>query len=369
MTASDTPQDTVERHAEDSNLRFDFDLLGHPLNSYYTLDTFVVGECNQFARQAAQAVVENPGRAYNPLFIHGGVGLGKTHLLQAIGRAIKDKWQEMRVAYVCSESFTNQLISDPRHERLDSFHNYSGCLDVLLMDNICFVAGKKQAEGELFRVINRLHNENKQVVLACGCPPIHISGLDEQLRECFCWGLIADLQPPELETRREILAKSCRFHGVELPDDVSEFIAQKFQSSVRDLEGALVRVHAYASLTGTPITLSMAQSVLKSLIDLVEPHTSIEEIQRAVCREFGLDLPQLKSKNVSRRFSYPRQIAMYLARKLTTASLPQIGREFGGKHQTTVLHSINKIAELRETDRELNRLLTKLRDSLTVDRR
>ncbi len=338
--------------------------MDHPLCPRYTFDTFVASGYNQFAYAAAQAVAASPGKSYNPLYIYGAVGLGKTHLMQAIGHAIKGKWPEMRVAYVCAETFSNELITAQRHDRLDSFRHSYRSLDVLLMDSIHFIPGKKPTENEFLHIFKLLHQEDKQVVVTSDCPPKDLPELDERLRECFGWGLVADLQPSDIETRRVILAKKCQDQGIELPDDVSEFIAQKFESSVRDLEGALVRVHAYASLTGAPITLSMAQSVLKSMIDPMESRISIEEIQRAVCREFGLSVPQLKAKSVTRRFSYPRQIAMYLAKELTSASLPQIGREFGGKHHTTVLHAINKIAELRDCDRDLNRLLKKLRDSL-----
>jgi chromosomal replication initiator protein len=338
--------------------------MDHPLCPRYTFDTFIASGHNQFAYAAAQAVAASPGKAHNPLYIYGAVGLGKTHLQQAIGRAIKGKWPEMRVAYVCAETFTNELINALRHDRLDSFRHGYRSLDVLLMDSIPFLAGKKQTEEEFLGIFNCLHEGKKQVVIASDCVPQEIPDLDARLCERFRWGVLADLQPSDILTRRVILAKKCEAQGVKLPEDVSEFIAQKFAASVRDLEGALVRVHAYASLPAAPITLSLAQSVLKSMIDPMESRASIEEIQRAVCREFGLSVPQLKAKSVNRRFSYPRQIAMYLAKELTPASLPQIGREFGGKHHTTVLHSINKITETRERDRDLNRLLNKLRDSL-----
>ena len=245
-----------------------------------------------------------------------------------------------------------------------SFRDKYRNVDLLLMDDIQFIAGKERTQEEFFHTFNTLYESQKQVVISSDCPPKEIPGLEERLRSRFAWGLTADLQPPDLETKRAILAKKTENEGVTLPDDVSDFIAGKIKSSVRDLEGALTRVIGYSSLTGTPITLSMAQQVLKGLVNLEERRVSIEHVQRAVCREFGISLPQLKAKDNSRAVSYPRQIAMFLAKELTTASLPQIGREFGGKHHTTVLHSINKIAELRESDRDLNRLLNKLRDSL-----
>ncbi len=344
--------------------KLDFESVDHQLNPRYTFDTFVVGNCNQFAHAAAQAVAETPAKAYNPLFLYGGVGLGKTHLMQAVGHLIKAKWREMRLAYVSSENFTNEVINSLRYDRMVSFRDKYRNVDLLLMDDIQFIAGKERTQEEFFHTFNTLYEAQKQVVISSDCPPKEIPGLEERLRSRFAWGLTADLQAPDLETKRAILAKKTENEGVTLPDDVSDFIAGKIKSSIRDLEGALTRVIGYSSLTGTPITLSMAQQVLKGLVNLEERRVSIENIQRAVCREFGLSLPQLKAKDNSRGISYPRQIAMFLSKEMTPASLPQIGREFGGKHHTTVLHSINKIAALRENDRDLNRLLNKLRDSL-----
>ncbi len=344
--------------------KLDFESVDHQLNPRYTFDTFVVGNCNQFAHAAAQAVAETPAKAYNPLFLYGGVGLGKTHLMQAVGHMIKGKWREMRLAYVSSESFTNEVINSLRYDRMVSFRDKYRNVDVLLMDDIEFIGGKERTQEEFFHTFNTLYEAQKQVVISSDCPPKEITGLEERLRSRFAWGLTADLQAPDLETKRAILAKKTESQSVVLPDDVSEFIARKIKSSVRDLEGALTRLIAYSSLTGASISLVMAQQVLKNLIDLEDRRVSIENVQRAVCREFGLTLPQLKAKDNSRAVAYPRQIAMFLTKELTPASLPQIGREFGGKHHTTVLHSINKIAEMRESDRDLNRLLNKLRDGL-----
>jgi chromosomal replication initiator protein len=367
-------QYVVEEHSErkspeasDSKTfqaKLDFESVDHQLNPRYTFDTFVVGNCNQFAHAAAQAVAETPAKAYNPLFLYGGVGLGKTHLMQAVGHMIKGKWREMRLAYVSSENFTNEVINSLRYDRMVSFRDKYRNVDILLMDDIQFIAGKERTQEEFFHTFNTLYEAQKQVVISSDCPPKEIPGLEERLRSRFAWGLTADLQAPDLETKRAILAKKSESQGVALPDDVSDFVARKIKSSVRDLEGALTRLIAYSSLTGTLVTLSMAQQVLKNLVDLDERRVSIENVQRAVCHEFGLSLPQLKAKDNSRAISYPRQIAMFLAKEMTPASLPQIGREFGGKHHTTVLHSINKIAEMRESDRDLNRLLNKLRDSL-----
>lgn len=344
--------------------KFDFDSVDHQLNPRYTFETFVVGSCNQFAHAAAQAVAEMPAKSYNPLFLYGGVGLGKTHLMQAVGHAIKRKWKEMRLAYVSSEHFTNEVINSLRYDRMVSFREKYRNVDILLMDDIEFIGGKERTQEEFFHTFNTLYEAQKQVVISSDCPPKEISGLEERLRSRFAWGLTADLQAPDLETKRAILAKKGDSQGVLLPEDVADFVARKIKSSIRDLEGALTRLIAYSSLTGASITLPMAQQVLKNLVDLEERRISIENIQRVVCREFGLSLPQIKAKDNSRAVAFPRQVAMFLAKELTTASLPQIGREFGGKHHTTVLHSINKIAELRENDKDLNRLLNKLRDSL-----
>ena len=356
------PVDIANREALQAKL--DFESVDHQLNPRYTFDTFVVGNCNQFAHAAAQAVAETPAKAYNPLFLYGGVGLGKTHLMQAVGHMVKSKWKEKRLAYISSENFTNEVINSLRYDLMVSFRDKYRNVDLLLMDDIQFIAGKERTQEEFFHTFNTLYESQKQVVISSDCPPKEIPGLEERLRSRFAWGLTADLQPPDLETKRAILAKKTENEGVDLPDDVSDFIAGKIKSSIRDLEGALTRVIGYSSLTGTPISLSMAQQVLKGLVNLEERRVSIEHVQRAVCREFGLSLPQLKAKDNSRAISYPRQIAMFLAKELTPASLPQIGREFGGKHHTTVLHSINKIAELRDKDRDLNRLINKVRDSL-----
>jgi chromosomal replication initiator protein len=345
--------------------KLDFDSIDHQLNHKYTFSTFVVGSCNQFAHAAASAVAQAPAKAYNPLFLYGGVGLGKTHLMQAVGHMIKHNWKDIRLAYVSSEAFTNDVINSLRYDRMYSFREKYRNIDVLLMDDIEFIAGKERTQEEFFHTFNTLYEAQKQVVISSDCPPKDIPGLEERLRSRFAWGLTADLQPPDLETKRAILDKKCEAQGISLPDDVSDFIARKIKSSIRDLEGALTRLVAYSSLTGAEVSVSMAQQVLKNLVDIGDRRVSIEIIQRAVCQEFGLSLPQLRSKNNSRPIAYPRQVAMYLAKELTTASLPQIGREFGGKHHTTVLHSINKISELRQSDRDLNRLLNKLRDSLS----
>ncbi len=344
--------------------RLDFDSVDHQLNARYTFETFVVGSCNQFAHAAARAVAENPAKTYNPLFLYGGVGLGKTHLMQAIGHAVKQRQKECRLAYVSSEAFTNEVINSLRYDKMISFRDKYRNVDVLLMDDIEFIGGKERTMEEFFHTFNTLYEAEKQVVISCDQPPKEIRGLEERLRSRFAWGLSADLQPPDIETKRAILAKKADAQGVKVPDAVEDFIAGRIKSSVRDLEGALTRLIAYSSLTGAEINLPMAQQVLKNLVDLDERRISIENIQRVVSHEFGLSVNQLKAKNNSHAVAFPRQIAMYLAKSLTPASLPQIGREFGGKHHTTVLHSISKIDEKRKNDKDLNRLLNRLSDSL-----
>jgi chromosomal replication initiator protein len=365
-------EENVERKASENGesravqAKLDFDSVEHQLNPRYTFETFVVGSCNQFAHAAARAVAEAPSKRYNPLFLYGGVGLGKTHLMQAVGHLIKKNWKEMRLAYVSSERFTNEVINSLRYDRMVSFRDkYRRNVDILLMDDIEFLAGKERTQEEFFHTFNTLYEAQKQVVISSDCAPKEIPGLEERLRSRFAWGLTADLQVPDLETKLAILAKKSEVQGVKLPDNVALFIATNIKSSIRDLEGALTRLAAYSSLTGDEITLPGAQRQLKNLVDLDERRVSIENIQRVVCQEFGLSLSQLKAKNNSRVIAYPRQIAMYLAKELTLASLPQMGREFGGKHHTTVLHSITKIGEMRKTDRDLNRLINKLSDSLT----
>ncbi|HEV2248263.1 MAG TPA: chromosomal replication initiator protein DnaA [Terriglobia bacterium] len=343
----------------------DFESVDHQLNARYTFETFVVGSCNQFANAAARAVAETPAKAYNPLFLYGGVGLGKTHLMQAVGHTIKQRQREMRLAYVSSEAFTNDVINSLRYDRMVSFRDKYRNVDVLLMDDIQFIAGKERTQEEFFHTFNTLYEAQKQVVISSDQPPKDIAGLEERLRSRFAWGLTADLQPPDTETKRAILAKKSEEQGVKLPEAVAEFIATRIKTSIRDLEGALTRLIAYSSLTGAEISLAMAQQVLKSIIDLDQRRVSIEHIQRLVCQEYGLSLTQLKARDNSRAVAFPRQVAMYLSKELTPASLPQIGREFGGKHHTTVLHSIQKIDQLRKTDKDLNRILNRLRDTLS----
>ena len=334
------------------------------LNPKFTFETFVVGACNQFAHAAARSVATNPSRSYNPLFIYGGVGMGKTHLMHAIGRELMDKFGSMRIIYTSSERFMNEMISCIRTERMQQFHQRYREADVLLVDDIQLIGNKERTQEEFFHTFNELHDHQKQIVISSDSPPKDIPGLLERLRSRFEWGLLADIQPPDLETKMAILDKKAEAEGIRLPDDVRTFMASKTKSNVRELEGALVKLIAYSSLTSTPIHLQMAQQVLKHLVHAQDRRVTIDSIQKAVAERFQIKQGQLKEKSNTRKVVYPRQVAMYLVKELTDASLPEIGRAFGGKHHTTVIHSINKIEKDRHNDPDLNRLLHSLMDSL-----
>jgi chromosomal replication initiator protein len=334
------------------------------LNPKFTFDNFVVGSCNQFAHAAAQSVATTPSRRYNPLFIYSGVGMGKTHLMHAVGRTLMDNYTSMRVIYTSSERFMNEMITCIRFDRMTQFHSFYRSADVLLVDDIQVLGNKERTQEEFFHTFNELYDHQKQIVISSDSPPKEIPGLVERLRSRFEWGLMVDMQPPDLETKMAILDKKAELEGVHLPEDVRIFMAAKTKSNVRELEGALVKLMAFSSLTGAPITMPMAQQVLKHLVHTPDKRVTIDAIQRAVAEHFVLRQAQLKEKSNTRTIAYPRQIAMYLVKELTSASLPEIGRAFGGKHHTTVLHSIHKIEKLRQVDPELNRLLHKLIDSL-----
>jgi chromosomal replication initiator protein len=334
------------------------------LNPKFTFGSFVVGSCNQFAAAAAKSVAENPSHSYNPLFLYGGVGMGKTHLMHAIGRELIDRHATMRVIYTSSERFMNEMIACIRTERMQQFHQRYREADVLLIDDIQLLGNKERTQEEFFHTFNELHDHQKQIVISSDASPKEIPGLLERLRSRFEWGLMADIQPPDLETKMAILDKKAEAEGIKLPDDVRTFMASKTKSNVRELEGALVKLMAYSSLTGTPIHLQMAQQVLKHLVHVQDRKVSIDAIQKAVAERFQIKQSQLKEKSNTKKVVYPRQVAMYLVKDLTDASLPEIGRAFGGKHHTTVIHSINKIEQARHHDPELNRLLHSLMDSL-----
>src|SRR6266513_2374972 len=334
------------------------------LNPRFTFDNFVVGACNQFAHAAARSVATHPSRSYNPLFLYGGVGMGKTHLMHAIGRELIDRYGSMRVIYTSSERFMNEMIACIRTERMQQFHHRYREADVLLIDDIQLIGSKERTQEEFFHTFNELHDHQKQIVLSSDAPPKDIPGLLERLRSRFEWGLMADIQPPDLETKMAILDKKSEIEGVKLPEDVRTFIATKTKSNVRELEGALVKLMAYSSLTGAPINHSMAQQVLKHLTHVQDRRVTIDAIQKAVAERYGIKQPQLKEKSNTKKIVEPRQVAMYLVKDLTTASLPEIGRAFGGKHHTTVIHSISKIQRQRQTNPDLNRMLHSLTDLL-----
>ncbi len=345
--------------------RFDFETAAQ-LNPRYTFDAFVKGAGNEFAHAAAVAVAETPSRAYNPFFLYGGVGMGKTHLMQAIGHEIKRRYPQMSICYLSSERFTNEMINSLRYDKMTSFRDKFRNVDVLLVDDIQFLAQKERTQEEFFHTFNALHESLRQIVIASDRPPKELAEVEDRLRNRFEWGLIADIQPPDLETKVAILQKKAEQEkGTQLPTDVALFIASNIRSNVRELEGALIRLIAKSSLEGREINLGYAQESLKNFIDSQHRKVTIEAIQKAVAEQFGLRLQEIKAKNNSRAIVYPRQIAMYLSKHLTDSSLPEIGRQFGGKHHTTVLHSIDKIEECRKTDKDLNRMVNKLTETLS----
>src|SRR3984957_13418894 len=334
------------------------------LNPRFTFDSFVVGSCNQFAHAAAQAVVTNPSRSYNPLFIYGGVGMGKTHLMHAIGRSMADRHPGMRIIYTSSERFMNEMITCIKNDRMQLFQRHYRSADALLVDDIQILAGKERTMEEFFHTFNELFEHEKQIVISSDVPPKNTPGLVERLRSRFEWGLMVDVQPPDLETKMAILDKKAEAEGIKLPEEVRIYIATKTKSNVRELEGALIKLMAYSSVTGTPVTLTMAQQVLKHLSAGQERRITIESIVKVVADKFSLQPSQLKQKTNEQKIAYPRQIAMYLAKELTPASLPEIGKAFNGKHHTTVLHSVQKIDRLRHLSPDLNSLIHSLIDSI-----
>jgi chromosomal replication initiator protein len=338
----------------------DLEPLELPLNPKYTFDTFVVGSCNQFAHAAALAVAETPSKTYNPLFVYGGVGLGKTHLMCALGQRIKQNNRHLRLSYISAEKFMNELINAIRYDKTMTFREKYRSIDILLIDDIQFIAGKERTQEEFFHTFNALYDNQKQIVISSDCPPREIPTLEERLHSRFEWGLIADIQPPDLETKVAILRKKAETDQLDLPDNVALFMASKIKSNIRELEGSLVRLTALSSLRGEPITISLAQEALKNIVEEEERAVTIETIQKVVAEYYNMRVADLKSKSNSRNIAVPRQVAMYLCKSLTKASLPEIGREFGGKHHTTVLHSINKISELYDQKGSFHRLINSL---------
>jgi chromosomal replication initiator protein len=332
------------------------------LNPKFTFDSFVVGACNQFAHAAAQAVAIDPSRRYNPLYLYGGVGMGKTHLMHAIGRALIARGK-MRIIYTTSERFTNEVVSGIKLGRMPQLRERYRSADVLLIDDIQSLGTRDRTQEEFFHTFNELHDAQKQIVISSDCPPKDITGLVERLRSRFEWGLMADIQAPDLETRMAILQKKAEIDGVQLPAEVCAFIAEKTKSNVRELEGALTKLIAYSSLTQTPISALMAKQVLKHLLEKQERRVTIDSIMKAVAEKYGIKPAQLREKSNRKEIVGPRQVAMYITKELTPASLPEIGRAFGGKHHTTVIHSIDKITRERQQNAELNKLIHNVIDS------
>jgi len=335
------------------------------LSSKYTYESFVVGSCNQFAHAASMAVAEAPGKTYNPLYLYGGVGLGKTHLMHACGHAIKSRNHHLTLCYISSEKFMNDLINAIRYDKTQSFREKYRSVDVLLIDDVQFMAGKERTQEEFFHTFNALYDQQKQIVISSDCPPREIPTLEERLHSRFEWGLIADIEPPDLETKIAIIKRKGDLLGVAIPDDVAMFIAGRVKSNVRELEGSLIRLIAISSLRGEPISKLLAQDAIRNIAKEEDPGViTVQQIQKLVASTYKLSVDELLSKNNARHISHPRQIAMYLCKSLTKHSYPEIGRAFGGKHHTTVMHSVEKVETLVRTDETLQRLISELTESL-----
>jgi chromosomal replication initiator protein len=336
---------------------------GIQLNPKYTFKSFVVGAGNQFAHAACMAVAEQPAKAYNPLFIYGETGLGKTHLLNAIGNYVAER-TDLRIAYLTTEQFTNEVINSIRYDKMMDLRKRYRHIDMLMIDDIQFLAGKERTQEEFFHTFNALYEAHKQLVLSSDRFPKDMPDIEERLRSRFEWGLIADLQPPDVETRIAILRKKSEDEGVTLPEDVIQFLATTMKSNIRELEGSLVRLGAYASLTGQKITLEMAKSVLRDLIGTKKKIVSMDDIQETVSARFHVKISDLKSRRRSKTLVHPRQIAMYLCRELTDSSYPEIGRQFGGKDHTTIIHACKQVIKARDIDSALSATLDSLKEQI-----
>ena len=334
------------------------------LNPRYTFDTFVVGKSNSFAHAACLAVAESPAKAYNPLFMYGGVGLGKTHLMQAIGHFVIEKYPEKKVMYVSAEKFTNDMINSIRHNKMEDFRSKYRTVDLLLVDDIQFLTGKEGTQEEFFHTFNSLYEANKQIVICSDRLPKEIATLEDRLRSRFEWGLTTDIQPPDLETRIAILKKKASMEDIEVPEDVLLFIAKQIRSNIRELEGALIRVTAFSSLHNRPIDIELSADALKDILPIQNRQISIELIQKVVAEFYSLSVSDMKSKKRTRSVSFPRQIAMYLSRELTEASLPKVGEEFGGRDHTTVIHACDKISEAIKEDSEFDLEVRKISEKI-----
>jgi len=336
------------------------------LSVRYTFDSFVVGNSNQFAQAACQAVADLPSKAYNPLFIYGGVGLGKTHLLHAVGHQIARLYPTLRLLYLSTERFTNELINAIRYDRTAEFRAKYRTIDLLLIDDIQFISGKERTQEEFFHTFNDLYEARRQIVVSSDSAPKEIPEIEERLRSRFEWGLIADIQPPDFETRVAILKKKAEIERVRLPDDVAYLIASRIKANIREIEGSLTRMIAFCSLSGRQMTVDLAQEVLTDLWGEEEKIITIEHIQRKAAEFFGVKLSDMRAKTRTKAVAFPRQIAMYLARQLTHASLAEIGRSFGGKDHTTVLHAVDKIQTLLHEDPKFKKTIDTLNQSITL---
>lgn len=334
-------------------------------NPKYLFENFVVGNSNQFAHAAARAVADRPSSSYNPLFLYGGVGLGKTHLLHAVGHQILAQHPHLRVLYLPAEQFVNELINSIRFDRMPAFRERYRTIDALLIDDVQFIANKERTQEEFFHTFNTLYTSQKQIILSSDSSPKDIPTLEERLRSRFQWGLIADIQPPDLETKVAILRKKADFEGTDLPNDVAEFVAQQIKSNIRELEGMLNRVIAFSSLTGKPLSLELARETLRDILPHEGRKPTAAEITKSVARHYGLKVVEIKSKNNSKQISFPRQVAMYLCKRLTDLSYPEIGKQFNDKHHSTVMYSVDKIQQLRQEDGDFDRVLQNLERGLS----
>jgi chromosomal replication initiator protein len=330
------------------------------LNPKYTFENFVVGTSNQFAQAAARSISESPGRTYNPLFIYGGVGLGKTHLINAVGNAVIDRYPNLIVLYVSSEQFTNEVVSALRHDKMGEFKDKYRNLDVLLLDDIQFIANKTATQEEFFHTFNALYEKQKQIVVSSDRPPKEITAVTDRLRSRFTMGLIADIQPPEIETKIAILLKKAEMERINIPEDTAYYLASKVKSNIRELEGCLIRLGAQASLTGRPIDKEMAKNILRDLIEEDEKPINVDHIQKIVCEYFGLKLTDIKAKKRTKEVALPRQIAMYITKQLTDMSLSDIGKGFGGKDHATVIYACKQVEEKKAKDEAFNRMIENL---------
>ncbi|MBN1273682.1 MAG: chromosomal replication initiator protein DnaA [Candidatus Aminicenantes bacterium] len=349
----ESPSTFMRRSPKERNLKHG-GLLNPNLNPHYTFENFVVGSCNQFAHAACMAVANNSAKSYNPLYIYGGAGLGKTHLMNAVGHQSLKVDHRHKILYITTEKFMNDLINHLQYGKILDFRQKYRNIDVLLMDDIHYLSGRERTKEEFFHTFNHLYDNQKQIVISSDCPPREIKNLEERFRSRFEWGLIADLKPPDIETRIAILNKKAELEVVHLPESVALYISDKVHSNIRELEGYFRRIVAYSSLKGVGIDLDLAKEALQGLLDSSSNLVTVEKIQKLVCHKYKIKLSQLKSKNNSPKFSFPRQIAMYISKELTQSSLPEIGKKFGGKHHTTVIHSIRKIEKLRTKNREFD---------------